>query len=152
MKLAFDLLTNLPMHFAPHHWLELVLTVDGAVLESSRGRDTFAYNATVLGNVPVCATGRAFCHAPEPDLKGVRGVPGALAEVELPQELPFEKLRLWLDTNKTMSQGELQAYFSLRCHVDGRDATYALSEPVFAVHWEGQGLFAIDLSPLGKLL
>lgn len=152
MKLAFDLLTNLSLHLAPHHWFEAVLTHDGAVLETTRGRDTFAYSAMLLPGEPVCATGRTACHQPQPDLNGVRGVAGIMADVPLATEDPFAGLALWIDTNRTMSQGELQTYFSLRCRFAQRDAVISLSQPVLPVHWEGQGLFKIMLDPLSDML
>ena len=152
MKLAFDLLTNLALQLAPHHWFEAVLTREGAVLEETRGRDTFAYSAMLLPNEPVCATGRRACHEHEPDLAGVRGVCGTPVEVELDEERPCADLALWIDTNRTMSQGELQTYFSLRCRCGEKDAVLPLQSPALRVHWEGQGLFEIELAPLTEIL
>lgn len=152
MKLAFDLVTNLALHLAAHHWFEMVLTDGDTVLSQTRGRDTFGYNAMLLPGEPVCATGRTIRHESEPDLCGIRGVPGMLTEVELDGQTPFEALSLWVDTNLTFSQGELQTFYSLRCRGGQADATMALAEPVFRVHWEGQGLFRIFLAPLGGLM
>jgi hypothetical protein len=156
MKLAFELITGLTLHFAPHHKLALYLKKGELLLEETWGEDRFDYNGMVLPDQPVCATGRKVLHTYEPGLAVFQGVPCRPAEIppepgKAPADL-LQDLSLWLDNNAVMSQGELQTYYRLKAYVDGRAFPLPLLSPLMKVSWEGQGLFRIGLAGLARPL
>ena len=156
MKLAFELITNLTMHFAPHHKFIIYLKQEEDVLEDSRGEDTFDYNGMLLPDYPVTATGRKALHRYEPGLTVYCGTPGCPIEISMAEDQTFhdifKNLTLWVDNNSILSQGHLQTYFSLKVHINGREFMVPLISPFMRIHWEGQGLFKIYLDSLVSLL
>ncbi len=149
MKLAFELITGLPVHFAPHHKFNLYLKKDDVVLKDSLGEDTFDYNGMLLADYPVTGTGRKVLHSYEPGLTIYQGTPAC--PIEVLQE-DFKGLSLWLDNNSIMSQGELQTYYRLKVYCNDREFSLPLLSPLMKVYWEGQGLFLMDLASLDSLI
>lgn len=156
MKLAFELISNLPIHFAPHHKYIIYLKQGETKLEESVGEDTFDYNGMLLPDYPITATGRKALHRYEPGLTIYKGQPGYPVEIPGSDQQTFHEtfknLTLWVDNNAILSQGHLQTYYSLRVHINGRKFLVPLLTPLMKIHWEGQGLFKIYLDSLVNLL
>jgi len=142
MEIAFTLIAGKTVHFTPNHTIKMYLTHNGALVEGSPGEDVFTYNGALLPDTPVGATGRMMIHEPQPDLAAFAGRPGVA--VPLPQDARAG-LRLCIDTNLILCQGELQTYYRLEAAVDGRVIPLPLQVPLMRIDWREKGIFIIEV-------
>ncbi|MDL2300158.1 hypothetical protein LJC01_00745 [Clostridiaceae bacterium OttesenSCG-928-D20] len=163
MKLAFELICERGYQFLDSQIIEMFLERGGEIIEGSRGTDIYTYNGMLLPGSAVCASGRRSLHEIAPDLFGLGGSEAVPVSIEpSPSDLEnrsdfvgsevFNGLRLWIETNTLISQGELQSYFSLIAHVDGREIPVSLNSSVTRINWHGCGRFCIELDFLGDLV
>ena len=145
MKIAFELVPNLATHLSSHHQFSMWIENEGLELPNTKGGDSYSYNAMVLAEKPITATGRTAKHNIQPDITGLIGEIATAVDLE---ESHCSSMVLVIDNNLILSPGELQSFYSLRCYMGEQSFIVPLQSGVFPVSWEGLGRFNIKVNSL----
>ncbi|NPV70940.1 MAG: hypothetical protein HPY55_09885 [Firmicutes bacterium] len=144
MRLGIELLALAETHVLPHTYFEVRVSVNGAAVEESAGRDEFRSPAYFRPGERLAATGRINIWDEDvaPAI-ALRVRPAYVVPIRL---RPGDRLGLHILTSLPVDQGTLQACLAARVVGGSRKAHDHLpfSHPGVRVDWDRRGRFHVD--------